>query len=148
MNAASGDSNPNDGDHQTFFNLLPTNHIYYGFADQLALQNVVNPFVQLRLAPHEMLGLNLFVHWFRLADDHDARYSGTGVYNTQTFGFQAEASRGFSHVGREYDVVATFEPPQGAHLRGRLVVDQGGAVFNQNRSENLQFGYVQAELRY
>ena len=150
VNAASGDSNPNDGDHQTFFNLLPSNHIYYGFADQLALQNVVNPFVQLRLAPLEMLTLNLFAHWFRLANPDDARYSGTGVYNTQTFGFPAQPSRGFTHVGREYDVVATLNPHKALTLEAGWSWFQGGALFDvsPNRSQNLQFGYVQAELRY
>ena len=148
VNAASGDQDPNDGDHQTFFNMLPTNHIYYGFADQLALQNLVNPFVQLRLTPHEMLAFNLFVHWFRLANDSDARYSGTGAYNTETFGFPAQASRGFTHVGREYDVVATLTPHKALTLEAGFSWFAGGALFGLNRSQNLQFGYLQAELRY
>ncbi len=53
VNAASGDTDPSDSHHGTFFNVLPTNHPYYGFADQLAFQNLVNSFLQLRLAPHE-----------------------------------------------------------------------------------------------
>src|SRR5262249_4204227 len=77
VNAASGDHDPTDGDHGTFFNMLPTNHLYYGFADQIALQNIVNPFVQLRFTPHPTLALNLFAHWFRLASSNDARYAGT-----------------------------------------------------------------------
>ena len=66
MNAASGDGDPADGDHHTFFNVLPSNHPYYGFADQLAFQNLIDAFLQLRLAPDPRLALNLFVHWFRL----------------------------------------------------------------------------------
>src|SRR5262245_32965990 len=148
VNAASGDQDPNDGAHQTFFNMIPTNHIYYGFADQLALQNVVNPFIQLRLAPHEMLALNLFVHWFRLTNSSDARYSGTGVYNTETFGFNAQPSRGFTHVGREYDIVATITPHKALTVEAGWSWLEGGALFGLNRSQNLQWGYVQAELRY
>jgi hypothetical protein len=49
VNAASGDGDPGDGDHHTFFNLLPTNHIYYGFADQL----VPEPDQSLRAAPRQ-----------------------------------------------------------------------------------------------
>ena len=148
VNAASGDSNPNDGDHETFFNMIPTNHIYYGFADQFALQNVVNPFVQLRITPDEMLTWNFFVHWFRLTNSDDARYSGTGVYNTETFGFPAQASRGFTHAGREYDIVMTLTPNKSLTFEAGWSWFEGGALFGLNRSQNLQWGYLQAELRY
>ena len=110
VNVGSGDADPTDGDHQTFFNVLPSNHIYYGFADQIDLPNLVDPFVQLRLTPHPMLALNLFAHWFRLTRDSDSRYSGTAVFNKDSFGFTAQPSRGFTHVGREYDAVATITP--------------------------------------
>jgi len=148
VNAASGDSNPNDGDHGTFFNLLPTNHIYYGFADQLAFANLVNPFVQLRLSPHPMVALNLFAHWFRLEDSADARYAGTGAYNDDTFGFTAQPSRGFTHVGREYDVVATVTPLKALTLEAGFNWLAGGALFSTSPSHNLRFGYLMAELRY
>jgi len=148
VNAGSGDHNPNDGDHGTFFNMLPTNHIYYGFADQVALPNLVNPFVQLRVTPHPMLALNLFAHWFRLTNSNDARYSGTGVYNLDTFGFNAQPSRGFTHVGREYDVVATLTPHKALTLEAGWCWFEGGAMFGLNKSQELHFGYVSAELKY
>ena len=148
VNAASGDANPADGAHGTFFNMLPTNHIYYGFADQLALQNLIDPFVQLRLSPHPMVALNLFAHWFRLTDSADERYSGTGVYNLDTFGFTGQPSHGLAHVGREYDVVATFTPHKALTIEGGWSWFEGGAMFSLNRSQQLHFGYVMAELKY
>jgi hypothetical protein len=63
----------------TAFNLLPTNHLYYGLADQAAFQNLIKPFVQLRLAPHPKVSLNLFAHWLELAKRNDARYTGSGA---------------------------------------------------------------------
>ena len=36
----SGDSDPTDGKHETFDNLFPTNHKFYGYMDFLSLQNL------------------------------------------------------------------------------------------------------------
>jgi hypothetical protein len=44
VNLASGDSRASDGDHTTFFNMLPTNHLYYGYADRFAFSNLLNYF--------------------------------------------------------------------------------------------------------
>ena len=104
--------------------------------------------MQLRLTPHPMLSLNLFAHWFSLQRDTDARYSGTGVYNLDSFGFAAQPSRGFTHVGREYDVVATFTPHRAVTIEGGWAWFNGGALFGLNKSQQLHFGYVMAELKY
>ena len=37
---ASGDSNPGDGELNTFDNLYPTNHPFYGYMDFISLQNL------------------------------------------------------------------------------------------------------------
>ena len=53
-------------------------------------------------------------------------------------------------MGREYDVVATITPHKALTFEAGWSWFQGGALFDvsPNRSQNLQFGYVQAELRY
>ena len=38
----SGDDDPTDGVHATFDNLYPLNHVYYGYMDLFALQNLRN----------------------------------------------------------------------------------------------------------
>jgi len=148
VNVASGDSNPADDDHTTFFNVLPTNHLYYGFADQLAFQNLLNPFVQLRLAPHPMLGVNLFVHWFRLMDEDDSRYSGTGAATRNAFGFAAQDPGGERDVGTEYDVVLTFTPHRTVTFETGFSWLDGGDVFRGRPDRDVGFGYVSLELRY
>ena len=40
---ASGDSDASDGRSSTFQNLFPTNHLYYGYMDLFAWQNLHNP---------------------------------------------------------------------------------------------------------
>jgi hypothetical protein len=148
MNAASGDDEPADGDHDTFFNLLPTNHLYYGFADQLAFQNLRDWFVQLRAAPHEKVTLNLFVHWFALAEADDSRYGGTGAFDDSTFGFAARSSRGHEHVGREYDVVATVALHSTTTVELGYSRLDGGAMFRTSPDRDLDFFYATLEFRY
>jgi hypothetical protein len=143
INFASGDSDPADGEHHTFFNLLPTNHLYYGFADQLALQNLKDLFVQLRLLPFEKLQLNAFVHYFSLMEEDDARYAGTGAFN-ETFGYVASPSGGSRTIGVEYDLVATLP------LHDRVTLEAGISHLEAARMlpGDVQFGYVSVEVRY
>jgi len=144
VNAATGDPDPDDSTHRTFFNLLPTNHLYYGFADQIALQNIVNWFVQLRLSPHPMFQLNAFIHRFNLWDGEDARYSGTGAFSRSGFGFTASPSRGYRAVGTEYDVVGTFPLHRAVTLEAGYSRIQGAKMLNGN----LDFAYFSLELSY
>jgi hypothetical protein len=149
VNLASGDGDATDGDHETFFNLLPTNHLYYGFADQLAFQNLINSFVQVRLAPHPKLALNAFVHWLRLEDDFDGRYAGTGAFDEQVFGYPMQANpRGRQHVGVEYDLVATLTPHRAVTVELGVSVLDGGALFNPSASRHLAFFYTMVEVKY
>jgi len=148
VNVASGDGDPGDGDHNTFFNMLPSNHLYYGFADQISFQNLTNPFVQLRLAPHPMLALNFFVHWFELTNSDDMRYAGTGAFDKSVFGFPASPSTGRNFVGVEYDLVATITPHRTTTFEVGYSHLDGGAMFQTNPSRDVDFLYLSLELRY
>jgi hypothetical protein len=148
VNVASGDSDPGDDTHRTFANLLPTNHLYYGFADQLAFQNLVNPFVQLRLAPHPKLGINFLVHGFWLATRDDARYAGTGAFDRRSLGFSAQRSGGQSDVGIEYDAVATVQLHRTTTLELGFSWLDGGDVFDTQPDGDATFAYASLEFRY
>ncbi|MCL4683138.1 alginate export family protein [Myxococcota bacterium] len=148
VNVASGDGDPTDGTHHTFFNLLPTNHFYYGFADQLAFQNLINPFLQLRLAPHAKVGLNFFVHWFQLMNDDDARYAGTGAFDRKGFGFTAQNAAGQTDVGVEYDIVATLALHRTTTVEFGFSFLDGGDVFRNQPDRDVTFAYASFEFRY
>ena len=117
-------------------------------ADQLAFQNLTNWFVQLRAAPHPKLALNLFVHWFELTDPDDARYAGTGAFSKTSFGFPAQPSNGLSHVGVEYDVVATFTPHKSTTVELGYAYLDGGAMFRSSAARDLHFFYASLEVQY
>jgi hypothetical protein len=149
VNAASGDGDPGDGDHETFFNMLPTNHLYYGFADRLAFQNLLDAFVQLRLKPHARVGIDVFFHRFSLLQEDDARYFGTGAFNERVFGFGAQPSRGFTHVGNEVDVVANVSLAKFLGLQvGYGFLDGGALLGALGPDPDVQFGYVQLKASY
>src|SRR3990172_6678724 len=109
---ASGDGDPGDQDHGTFFNMVPTNHKFYGDQDLSALQNLTNVYVQLRLQPHRRLALSFEVHLFRLSDAADAWYGGSGAANNQGFGYVARFPGGRTRrdIGTEWDLILTWSP--------------------------------------
>ena len=144
VNFASGDGDPTDGEHHTFFNLLPTNHLYYGFADQLAFQNLKNLFVQLRLSPHEKLQLNAFIHYFSLMDENDARYFGTGAFSSKSFGYVSSPSGGARTVGVEYDLVTTLALHKSVALELGISHLEAGRVL----PGDVEFGYLSLEFKY
>jgi hypothetical protein len=112
------------------------------------LQNLVDVFVQLKLAPDPRLALNLFVHWFRLWDDADARYAGTGAFDRKVFGFPAQPSRGYARVGTEYDIVATVMPHRAVTLEAGFSWLDGSAMFRTSPSPDVLFAYFSLELKY
>jgi hypothetical protein len=148
VNFASGDGS---GDrHNTFFNMLPTNHLYYGFADQLAFQNLVDIVLQLKFQPHERVGINFMFHQFYLAKRNDLQYFGTGAFRRDNFGYGGTASGGDNNFAQEIDIVTSVKIYKGvtmlggySHLLGNDVID------NQNRNKmNGHFGFLQFNLTY
>ena len=148
VNYASGDDDLTDGDHNTFFNMLPTNHLYYGFADQWAFQNLVDWFAQLMLKPHDKVSVNLMLHQFYLANDNDNRYFGTGAFNKKIFGFGAQPSRGYGAGGTEIDAVVNYDFNKHLSIQGGYAYMWGRGIFNTSNNSNVSFGYLQLALKY
>ncbi len=148
VNVASGDGDPDDGDHGTFFNMLPTNHLYYGFADRWAFQNLVNWFAQLMLKPHEKVSVNLMLHQFSLQDDDDSRYFGTGAFSRSNFGFGAQSSRGYRSHGTELDAVVNYAVNKHLSVQGGFAHMWGHGVANSFKDDGVAFGYLEVTLKY
>jgi hypothetical protein len=149
VNVATGDDDPTDGDHETFFNLLPTNHLYYGFADRFAFQNLIDLIAQVRLAPHPRVGVNLMAHGFWATDPDDATYGGTGAWNRTLFGYAATPSPTDSRrVGAEIDLVVDVK------VHEHLALQAGYARLWRNERRNpaprddTDFAYLQMLFHY
>lgn len=148
VNFASGDGSPNDGDRNTFFNLLPTNHPYYGYADQLAFANLIDLFVQLTLAPTAKLGFEVAFHQFWLHEDRDFRYAGTGAYSRTNFGYGRSDPGGANDVGQEIDVVVSYVLRKGVGLMAGYSRLFGGHVFDSSADDDVDWAFVQLALHY
>jgi hypothetical protein len=148
VNAASGDGDPDDGSHRTFFSVIPSTHAYYGHADQVAFQNLVNWFAQLRLAVLPGLDLELFVHRFWLWDAADGRYSGTGAFARNDFGFTRSASNGSDDIGTELDTVVSWQATEHVSFLAGFAYLWGGDVFAAGPNRDTQWAFAQVSLRY
>jgi len=97
INSGSGDSNPNDRDHQTFFQMLPTAWLYaqFPFYNMMNNQDV---FVQALLKPHSMVNLRLDFHWLKVNESRDFVYSGSGATSDKVFGYVGTPTGGSSDL--------------------------------------------------
>jgi len=152
----SGDSDPNDNTHETFDNLYPTNHKFYGYMDLLSLQNLhtVRPIVTMR--PHPRLSVAVEGNLFWLADTQDRAYNVAGLPRGGTvatpgtgFGINPDYS---SYLGSEVDVVvgfavtkyASLEAGYGHFFRGDHIKQTWSAI----GSQDADWLYLQTMIRF
>jgi len=102
-NYSSGDSNPDDDRHGTFFQVLPTARIY-ARTPFFNLMNSVDAFGELILRPSNRIALRTDLHSIRLARKNDLWYSGGGAFQSGTFGYNGRPSNGQTGLGTLYDV--------------------------------------------
>jgi hypothetical protein len=102
-NYASGDSDPKDGERNTFDQLYPTAHDKYGLADQVGWRNVHHLRTAVDVKPNAKLTLSGSYHSWWLASTADALYAATGAVLVRPAAGSAE-----SHVGQELDAQATY----------------------------------------
>ncbi|MBV8114049.1 MAG: alginate export family protein [Silvibacterium sp.] len=99
----SGDSNPNDGKHGTFFELLPTPRTY-ARTPLYNLMNLTDTFVQVIDRPTKKWELRSDLHWLQLTSGHDLWYQGGGAYDNKVFGFTGRPSNGYTSFTNLADV--------------------------------------------
>lgn len=118
-NFGSGDSDSTDSKHETFENLFPTNHKFYGFMDFVSLQNIHDVRLMSSIKPLARLTLLGEYHAFWLADTSDNFYAvnGTrrgGIGRTPGTAYGINPNYG-NYVGSEIDFVASYAvSPQAA----------------------------------
>ena len=117
-NYATGDSNPNDQSSETFQNLFPTNHKFYGFMDLFSWQNIHNPMIGLQVSPVKNVTAELDFHGFWLASTNDVWYrsNAAAVRPLTTAGENAS-----SFVGTELDFVLGWKVNSASLARRRLL---------------------------
>lgn len=148
IDSASGDPDPNDDKHQTFFQMLPTAWLYaqFPFYNMMNDQDV---FVQALLEPHPMVGVRTDFHWLRVNSAQDLAYFGGGATKNDFFGFGGVPANGryelayLAHVNVEFRPTAYFKINAFyAHAWGQGVIDQNFTGSDGN------YGYLEGILSF
>jgi hypothetical protein len=148
VNWASGDDSPNDGSRNTFFNLLPTNHMYYGYVDQLAFSNLIDLLVQLKLNPIGKLGIELTYHRFWLQEDNDFRWLGTGAFSKKSLGYVRNGNAGSRDIGHELDLTLAYPVGHGIKVMAGFSKLWGGDAFDGQAQKNASYGFLQIQFNH
>jgi hypothetical protein len=146
---ASGDGNPNDGSHHTFFQMLPTPRIYARFPFY-NMMNSEDAFGELILRPHSRMTVRADVHSLRLANANDLWYQGGGAYQPWTFGFAGRPSGGNRGLATLADVSADYQINAKITISGYLGNAWGRGVVESiyPKGQNALLGYVELGYKF
>lgn len=110
---ASGDGDPEDSNNGTFFNMVPTNHKWYGYTDTTAFSNIIDLYNQALLKPHKRVNFGIEGHLFWLASDDEVWIGGSGPFNDSAFGYAfrnpVPGNDIESFLGGEIDITLSFK---------------------------------------
>jgi len=144
----SGDGNPNDNRHETFFQILPTPRPYARFPF-FNMMNIEDGFGDLTLRPGTKVTISSEIHSLRLASPNDLWYSGGGAFQPQTFGYTGRAVSGRRSLANLYDTSVEYRYNKHATFTGYLGYAQGKAVMEEiyPSGKNGNFSYLEALFR-
>jgi hypothetical protein len=141
-NYASGDNDPNDGTNETFDNLFPTNHKFFGYIDLFAWKNLHNPRATVSFAPLKYVKVQLDGHLFWLAEKRDAWYRATQASVRR----DATGAAG-SFVGSEIDLTVNYTPHKRVKVQaGYSRFFTGDFVEDTGQHSDADFAYAQVTL--
>jgi hypothetical protein len=137
---ASGDDDPGDGDVETFNQLFPLGHAYFGFIDQVGRQNIVSTHGTAIFDLPFGITTQIDGHYFWRASDDDALYNaGGGVVRAGTLG-------GSNDVGAEMDL--TLKRALSPHTLltiGYSHFFPGQFIEQSGPDQHIDFGYLAFE---
>lgn len=128
LDRTSGDDDARDGEHGTFFQVIPTTRAYARFPIY-NMMNSTDAFVQFSIKPTAKLGIASEFHSLRLTSSNDLWYSGGGAFDGNAFGFAGRTANGHHDFARTIDTsldyaidAKTSVTIYGAHAFGGDVV--------------------------
>jgi hypothetical protein len=147
-NQESGDDDPGDAKHRTFFEVIPTPRIYA----QTPFYNLMNNsdfFGELILRPHERVFVRADWHWLRVTQGQDLWYQGGGVTKGSLFGYGGSPANGKRDLGQLVDLSLTLTLLKQLTLGTYFGHVFGGDVIRQSfRGADANYGFVELTFRY
>ncbi|HUY82268.1 MAG TPA: alginate export family protein [Acidobacteriaceae bacterium] len=146
---SSGDNNPSDNKHTTFFQLLPTPR-GYARLPFFNLMNNTDEFVSAIDKPAKKLALRSDLHWLQLTSSKDLWYLGGGALDNKVFGFVGRPSNASTSLGTLADISADWAASRSlsvglyyGYAWGKTVV---AAIYPTGR--NAQFAYAEMDYHW
>jgi hypothetical protein len=145
----SGDGNPNDQTHGTFFQVLPTPRPYARFPF-FNMMNTQDGFGSLILRPGPKVTVTSEFHTLRLTNANDLWYSGGGVYQPWTFGYTGRSTSGRRSLANLYDTSVDYRVSRPITITAYFGYAQGLASIEQiyPKGTGAQFGYLEFLYRF
>jgi hypothetical protein len=151
---ASGDGDPDDSDHGTFFNYVPTNHKFYGKIDANAFSNLMDAYLQFLVSPHKQVMFIVDGNLFWLASDNEVWIGGSGPFNNSVFGYvfrdPVDGNDIDRNLGGEIDLTMVVEAREYLTFQFGYSHFFGGdgvsVVFDEE--DQLDWFYAQATINY
>lgn len=143
VDLASGDDSPGDGDVETFNQLFPLGHAYFGQMDFIGRQNITDLSLGMTVKPTDRLTLSGQLHHFvRTSGDDSVYNAGGGVLRATSPGASDE-------VGQEIDFKATYAVDRHLTLEaGYSHFFAGDYLSDTGTDEDVDFYYLQAMYRF
>ncbi len=145
----SGDANPDDRTHNTFFQVLPTPRPFarFPFFD---LVNNRDYLAILILRPHKDITLSSEFHALRLSSARDLWYVGGGAFQPWTFGYVGRATGGARSLANLYDTSVEYRARLSLTITGYFGYAQGLAVpaAIYPKGKDGKFGYLELLYRF
>lgn len=143
-NYATGDGNAADGEVETFQNLFPTNHKFYGYMDVFSWQNMHNPAASFSVQPTKTTKVQIDYHAFWLADTNDAWYRANGVTAVRPIKKGAD-----SFAGTELDFTVSWKATKNVSLlAGYSHFFAGDYLKATGKSDDADFAYAQVTFDF
>jgi alginate export protein len=146
---STGDGNSSDGEHTTFFQVLPTPRIYARFPFY-NLMNNQDAFAELIVRPHPKWTVRSDAHFLRLTEKNDLWYTGGGAFQSSTFGFVGRPANGNRGLANVYDVSVEYQFNSHLALTGYYAGATGRAVAQKiyPAGSSSQFGYAELNWKF
>ena len=141
---ASGDSDPFDDVHQTFNQMDPLGHAYFGYLDQIGRQNLWAQNVNLTVKPHKSVTSRLAWHTFWTDKNRDALYNVAGAPVRRS----ARGNVG-DEIGHELDLTIKWQiDPHASVLFGYSHFWDSDFITDTGVSEDPDLFYLQYHYRF
>jgi hypothetical protein len=146
---SSGDHDPNDGDHGTFFQLLPTSRIY-AYSPYYNLMNDQDVMLQLIQRPLAALTTRIDFHWLRVTEARDLLYFGGGATKRDFFGYGGTAAGGAHEVAYQIEGTVAYALSRNIELQAYCGHAFGQAVVRKGfpLDHDLTYGFVETTLTF